>query len=144
MQKLDRITFNPQVMGGKPCIRGMRVTVGTLVGLVASGNSVEDILKAYPYVEEEDIRQALTYAAWRVEEIDLPLDIYENSVIQVRRPNTLPHNFQDWFIDILHQHEAALERGCCLPWMEIEREYIFYPSQQEVYSLLTSGCVYPA
>ncbi|RKU16308.1 hypothetical protein C6503_12845 [Candidatus Poribacteria bacterium] len=79
MQKLDRITFNPQVMGGKPCIRGMRVTVGTLVGLVASGNSVEDILKAYPYVEQEDIRQALTYAAWRVEEIDLPLDIYENT-----------------------------------------------------------------
>ncbi len=79
MQKLDRITFNPQVMGGKPCIRGMRVTVGTLVGLVASGNSIEDILKAYPYVEEEDIRQALTYAAWRVEEIELPLDIYENT-----------------------------------------------------------------
>lgn len=79
MQKLDRITFDPQVMGGKPCIRGMRVTVGTLVGLVASGNSVEDILKAYPYVEEEDIRQALTYAAWRVEEIELPLDIYENT-----------------------------------------------------------------
>ena len=79
MQKLDRITFDPQVMSGKPCIRGMRVTVGTLVGLVASGNSVEDILKAYPYVEEEDIRQALTYAAWRVEEIELPLDIYENT-----------------------------------------------------------------
>lgn len=79
MQKLDRITFNPQVMGGKPCIRGMRVTVGTLVGLVASGNSIEDILKAYPYVEEEDIRQALTYAAWRVEEIELPLDIYEEN-----------------------------------------------------------------
>ena len=73
MQKLDRITFNPQIMGGKPCIRGMRVTVGTLVGLVASGNSVEDILKAYPYIEEEDIRQALTYAAWRVEEIEVPV-----------------------------------------------------------------------
>ena len=79
MQKLDRITFNPNVMGGKPCIRGMRVTVGTLVGLVASGNSVEDILKAYPYVEEEDIRQALTYAAWRVEEIEMPLNIHENT-----------------------------------------------------------------
>ena len=79
MQKLDRITFNPNVMGGKPCIRGMRVTVGTLVGLIASGNSIEDILKAYPYVEEEDIRQALTYAAWRVEEIELPLEIYENT-----------------------------------------------------------------
>jgi len=60
-------------MGGKPCIRGMRVTVGTLVGLVASGRSHAEILSAYPYVEEEDIRQALAYAAWRVEELELPL-----------------------------------------------------------------------
>lgn len=60
-------------MGGKPCIRGMRVTMGTVVGLVASGHSFEEILKAYPYLEEEDIRQALSYAAWRVEEIEVPL-----------------------------------------------------------------------
>jgi len=73
MRKLTRITFDPNVMGGKPCIRGMRVTVGTIVGLVASGYSVAEILKAYPYLEEEDIRQALAYAAWRVEEIELPL-----------------------------------------------------------------------
>ena len=60
-------------MGGKPCVRGLRVTVGTIVGLVASQRSVADILHAYPYLEEEDIRQALAYAAWRVEEVDVPL-----------------------------------------------------------------------
>ncbi len=70
---LERITFDPKVMGGKPCIRGMRVTVGTIVGLVASGHSFADILKAYPYLEKDDLREALAYAAWRVEEIDVPL-----------------------------------------------------------------------
>jgi uncharacterized protein (DUF433 family) len=59
----ERITRNPEVMGGKPCIRGMRVTVGTLVGLVASGLPPAEILKAYPYLEEDDIREALAYAA---------------------------------------------------------------------------------
>jgi uncharacterized protein (DUF433 family) len=72
-ERLTRITFDPNVMGGKLCIRGMRVTVGTVVGLVASGYSAADILKAYPYLQEEDIRQALEYAAWRVEEVELPL-----------------------------------------------------------------------
>jgi uncharacterized protein (DUF433 family) len=55
-------------MGGKPCIRGLRVTVGAIVGLMASGHSTADILKAYPYLEQEDLQEALTYAAWRVEE----------------------------------------------------------------------------
>ncbi|MCI0518768.1 MAG: DUF433 domain-containing protein [Chloroflexi bacterium] len=73
MHNLERITFNPLVMGGKPCIRGLRVTVGTVVGLVATGYSIPKILSAYPYLEEEDIRQALAYAAWRAEEIELPL-----------------------------------------------------------------------
>ena len=73
MMNLKRITFDPNVMGGKPCIRGLRVTVGTLVGLIATGYSIPDILKAYPYLEEKDIREALAYAAWRVEEIELPL-----------------------------------------------------------------------
>jgi uncharacterized protein (DUF433 family) len=59
-------------MGGKPCIRGLRVTVGTVVGLLASGHSSVEILKLYPYLEEEDLREALAYAAWRVEEIELP------------------------------------------------------------------------
>jgi uncharacterized protein (DUF433 family) len=62
MKNLTRITFDPHVMGGKPCIRGMRVTVGTLVGLVAAGHSTADILQAYPYLEE-DVREALAYAA---------------------------------------------------------------------------------
>lgn len=60
-------------MGGKPCIRGLRVTVGAIVGLVAAGHSFADILQAYPYLEEEDLREALAYAAWRVEEIEAPL-----------------------------------------------------------------------
>lgn len=70
---LTRITVNPEVMGGKPCIRGMRVTVGMVVGLLASGKSAGDILAAYPYLEEDDIREALAYAAWRSEEIEVPL-----------------------------------------------------------------------
>ena len=57
-------------MGGKPCLRGLRVTAGVLVGLVASGHSHAEILKLYPYLESEDIDQALTYAAWRVEEVE--------------------------------------------------------------------------
>lgn len=72
MQPLTRITLNPEVMGGKPCIRGMRVTVGTIVGLMASGHSLSDILLAYPYLEEADIYEALAYAAWRAEEIEVP------------------------------------------------------------------------
>ncbi len=73
MKNLTRITFDASVMGGKPCIRGLRVTVGTIVGLVAVGYSTADILTAYPYLEEEDIREALAYAAWRAEEIEAPL-----------------------------------------------------------------------
>lgn len=63
MQSLTRISCNPEVMGGKPCIRGMRVTVGAVVGLLASGHSHGDILQAYPYLEERDIYEALAYAA---------------------------------------------------------------------------------
>ena len=70
---LSRITHDPQVMGGRPCIRGMRVTVGTIVGLLASGHSVEEVLEAYPYLEKEDVNAALSYAAWRSEEVELPL-----------------------------------------------------------------------
>ena len=70
---LTRITFDPQVMGGKPCIRGLRVTVGMLVGLMAAGHSEQTILESYPYLEKEDLRHALAYAAWRAEETDLPL-----------------------------------------------------------------------
>ena len=73
MKDLTRITADPKVMGGKPCIRGLRVTVGTIVGLVAAGRSKEEILKLYPYLEEADIAEALAYAAWRAEEIEVPL-----------------------------------------------------------------------
>jgi uncharacterized protein (DUF433 family) len=73
MQNLARITFDPQVMGGKPCIRGMRVTVGALVGLVASGKTVDEVLADYPYLEREDILEALSYAAWRAEEREVPI-----------------------------------------------------------------------
>ena len=73
MKELTRITFNPLVMGGKPCLRGLRVTVGTIVGLFASGYSSAESLKLYPYLEEEDLREALAYAAWRAEEVELPL-----------------------------------------------------------------------
>ena len=73
MELLDRITHDPEVMGGRPCIRGMRLTVGTLVGLLAAGHSMEDVLKAYPYLEKDDVLAALSYAAWRAEEVDLPL-----------------------------------------------------------------------
>lgn len=73
MNPIKRITFDPAVMGGKPCIRGMRVTVGMILGLLAAGRTEQEILKAYPYLEPEDLREALAYAAWRVEEIEVPL-----------------------------------------------------------------------
>ncbi len=73
MERLERITQNPGVMGGKPCIRGMRVTVGMLVGQIAAGRSIDQLLADYPYLEQEDILQALRYAAWRSEERELQL-----------------------------------------------------------------------
>jgi uncharacterized protein (DUF433 family) len=73
MKTLKRITLDPTVMGGRPCIRGLRVTVGTLVGLIASGHTKAEIVKMYPYLEPEDIDEALAFAAWRVEERELPL-----------------------------------------------------------------------
>ena len=73
MQPFARITHDPAVMGGKPCIRGLRVTVGTVVGLLAAGRGRDEILAAYPYLEPEDIDQALAYAAWRLEEQKVPL-----------------------------------------------------------------------
>lgn len=69
----DRITHDPKVMGGKPTIRGMRVTVGTVVGLIGAGRSIEQVLADYPYLEREDVLQALRYAAWRVEDTELSL-----------------------------------------------------------------------
>ncbi|MFM7146759.1 MAG: DUF433 domain-containing protein [Actinomycetales bacterium] len=73
MGEFDRITRNPAVMAGKPCIRGTRVTVGALVGHVAAGKTADEIVEAYPYVTAEDIAQALSYAAWRAEEVEISL-----------------------------------------------------------------------
>ena len=73
MPDLTRIRQDPRTMGGKPCIRGLRVTVGTIVGLLASGYTHGAILKEYPVLEEDDILAALAYAAWRSEEIEVPL-----------------------------------------------------------------------
>ena len=73
MNRFPRITLDPDVMAGKACIRGLRVTVGTVVGLLAAGRSAEEILSAYPYLEREDIDQSLAYAAWRLEEREVPL-----------------------------------------------------------------------
>jgi len=65
MRGPDRITLDPEVMGGKPCIRGLRLTVDTILGLLAAGRTEDEILEAYPYLEKEDIQAALTYAQWR-------------------------------------------------------------------------------
>ncbi|OIP89329.1 MAG: hypothetical protein CO013_13315 [Syntrophobacterales bacterium CG_4_8_14_3_um_filter_58_8] len=73
MKPLKRITINPKVMGGKPCIRGMRVTVGTIVGLIACGKTIAEILADYPYLERDDVMEALSYAAWRSEERELDM-----------------------------------------------------------------------
>lgn len=73
MKEFTRVTMDPAVMGGKPCIRGMRITVGTIVGLLAEGHSFQDVLAAYPHLEEQDIREALSYAAWRSQEAEVPL-----------------------------------------------------------------------
>jgi len=73
MEQLNRITQDPSVMGGKACIRGMRVTVGMIVGQIGAGQSIDEILADYPYLEREDIMQALRYAAWRTEEHEVVL-----------------------------------------------------------------------
>jgi len=73
MGQLDRITQQPEIMGGKACIRGLRVTVGMVVGQIGAGRSVDELLADYPYLEREDIMQALRYAAWRAEEREVML-----------------------------------------------------------------------
>ena len=73
MPQLDRITQDPAVMGGKACIRGMRVTVSTIVSQIGAGRTIEQVLADYPYLEREDILQALRYAAWLAEEREVSL-----------------------------------------------------------------------
>ncbi len=73
MGHFDRITQEPAVMGGKACIRGLRVTVGMIVGQIAAGQGIDALLCDYPYLEREDVMQALRYAAWRSEEREVTL-----------------------------------------------------------------------
>lgn len=73
MNDLDRITRDPAIMGGKACIRGMRVTVGMIVAQIGAGHAIEDVLRDYPYLEREDVLQALRYAAWMTDEREMAL-----------------------------------------------------------------------
>jgi uncharacterized protein (DUF433 family) len=73
MATFDRITQEPGIMGGKACIRGMRVTVGMIVGQIGAGHTIEDLLTDYPYLVREDIMQAIRYAAWRAEDREIIL-----------------------------------------------------------------------
>ncbi len=74
MQGLDRITFDPKIMGGRACIRGMRITVALVLNLLAGGMTTEEIIRDYPYLEPEDIRQVLLYANWLADERILPME----------------------------------------------------------------------
>lgn len=73
MTELQRITRDPEVMGDKPCIRSMRVTVGTLLGLLAGAHGEDEILEAYPYLESGEFRAALGYAAGRLEDLEVKI-----------------------------------------------------------------------
>jgi len=73
MARLDRITQQPGIMGGRACVRGMRVSVGMIVAQIGAGRSIDDLLADYPYLEREDVLQALQYAAWRAEEREVEL-----------------------------------------------------------------------
>jgi len=75
MEQFDRITHNPAVMGGKACIRGMRITVGNILGQLSTGRSIETLLEDFPYLEKEDILEAIKYAAWRMQEKEVPFSI---------------------------------------------------------------------
>ena len=68
MTQFNRITFDPDIMGGRACIRGMRLTVSLILNLISNGLTAQDIVKEYPYLEEEDVRQSLQYAAWLADE----------------------------------------------------------------------------
>ena len=75
MKAFGRISHNPEIMGGKPCIEGTRVTVGTILGLLATEHSIDDIVKLYPYVQKADILDCLSYGSWRSEEREVDLQV---------------------------------------------------------------------
>ncbi len=99
MYHLTRITIDPTVMGGKPCIRGMRITVGTIVGLIATGKTIDEVLSAYPYLEREDVLEAL---------------------IQVRIQNILPEAIGELVVSAIRQFENELGKGALI---SIDPEY---------------------
>lgn len=94
MSSFPRVTFDPAAMGGKACVRSLRVTVGTVVGLLAAGRTPEEILQAYPYLERDDVDQCLAYAAWRLESATLPftrpLDEERRMRVEVERSRAMP------------------------------------------------------
>lgn len=139
--QLDRITQQPEVMGGRACIRGTRVTVGMLVGQIGAGHNVDEVLADYPYIERADIMQALQYAAWRSEERDRQqnhgpyaaahgcvvlthhLDFgsilavthgEKPSVVQIRATDVSPDVIDRQVIIALVQMAAELEEGALL------------------------------
>lgn len=75
MSQFDRITFDPNVMGGRACVRGMRITVSLILNLIANGMTAQEIVQEYEYLESEDIRQVLAYAAWLADEAVYTLDL---------------------------------------------------------------------
>ena len=87
MPQLDRITKDPAVRGGKPCVRGMRVTVGMIVGQIGAGHSVDDVRNDFPYLEREDVLQALRYAAWLAEEREVTLPSSGERELRNNRPS---------------------------------------------------------
>lgn len=100
IQGLDRITLDPNIICGKPTIRNTRVIAGTIVWLLASGCSVEEILESYPYLERDDIQQSLAFAAWRLsEESDVPLQQASRRRMHARKRLTVdcaPNAYQHW------------------------------------------------
>ncbi len=81
MTQFDRITFTPGVMGGRACIRGMRITAGMVVGEIGAGTSIEQLLSDFPDLEREDVLQTLRYAAWRISEREIPLEAAGSSCL---------------------------------------------------------------
>ena len=110
MSSFSRITFDPAVMGGKACIRNLRVTVGTVVGLLAARRTPEEILRAYPYLERDDIDECLAYAAWRLEERELP-HAHDLSMKVLNTPNGSPRGPIDEPEPHSPTHSVASEHG---------------------------------
>ena len=142
MLNFNRITFDPNVMGGKACIRGMRVTVGTVVGLVASGYTNTEILNAYPYLEE-DIRQSLSYAAWRVQEIEIPLNFYE-LLIDMNLPPEWVNVFVDNELHVVHWRDIGDSRASdniIMAWIR-ENNYVVFTRDLDFGTLLATTDVH--